>query len=79
MKRLFFGNLPSDCSLEEFKEWARSFNVYMQQSIDIVPGEKGQTAWAFATPTGDADAVVAVLNDREMRGHRILVRENKGL
>ena len=51
----------------------------MQQSIDIVPGEKGQTAWAFATPTGDADAVVAVLNDREMRGHRILVRENKGL
>jgi len=78
-RRVYVGNLAWEVSWQDLKDLMKALNhevvrVDIMQSID--GRSKGCGIVEFATPDGAAEAILT-LNDTEMSGRRIFVREDR--
>ena len=78
MSKLFFVNIPYNCSDRELQDWVESRGI-QTSSIrivrDLVAGVSPAFAYAELKDDGQIKEAIAILNGKKMRSQTIAVKE----
>jgi len=78
MSKLFFTNIPYNCSDHELQEWVESRGI-RTQSIrlvrDLVAGVSPAFGYVELKDDGQIHEAIGILNGKKMRTHTLLVKE----
>jgi len=78
MAKLFFVNIPYNCSDRELQEWveARGVEITSVRIVrDLVAGVQPAFGYVDLKPEADVEAAITALNGKRIRSQTVLVKE----